>query len=260
MGVWGTSIFSDDTASDVRGGYRDLVGNGLAGHEATDKILREYYSQEESEMGVVWLALAATQWNCGRLEERVKAKALEIIESGSDFKRWTDKALERKPGAALSKFREQLLSPQPAAKRIPKPFRSACDGELGELIAYRLISGKWIVLRVTDFSEDKGGVYPQCEILDWIGDAVPAARQLDGLSIRIGSGHIKHGQVSLGCASNREFPTQRLAKLNAKLEPSETSKIKIRHSGGPIGFKGGGLPFALWRTFDQHLETYYGLR
>jgi hypothetical protein len=259
MGAWGTSIFSDDTASDVRGDYRDLVGNGLAGREATDRILREYYSQEEGEMGVVWLALAATQWKCGRLEDRVKAKALEIIESGSDLMRRTEKALGRKRGAALSKLREQLLSPQPTAKRIPRPFRSTCEWELGELIAYRLVSGKWIVLRITDFSEDKGGVYPQCEILDWIGDSVPAARQLDGLSIRVGSGHIRHGQVSIGCASRREFPAQHLATLNAKSAPSETSKIKIRHPGGPVGFKGGGLPFVLWRTFDQHLETYYGL-
>jgi len=104
MGVWGTSIFSDGTASDVRGDYRDVVGNGLAGHEATDKILREYYSQEESEMRVVWLALAATQWNCGRLEERVKAKALEIMESGADLKRWTDKALERIRGRRARSF------------------------------------------------------------------------------------------------------------------------------------------------------------
>jgi len=125
-------------------------------------------------MGVVWLGLAATRWDCGRLEERVKAKALEIIESGSDLKRWTDKALERKRAAALSKFRQQLLSAKPAAKRISKSFRSTCDRELGELIAHRLIAGKWIVLRVTDFSEGKGGVYPQCEILDWIGDAFPA--------------------------------------------------------------------------------------
>jgi hypothetical protein len=241
----GHEHLSDDTASDVRGDYRDLVGNGLAGHEATDKILREYYSQEEGEMGVVWLALAATQWNCGRLAEREEAKALEIIESGLDLKRWTDEALERKRGAALSKLREQLLSPQPAAKRIPKPFPSTCDWGLGELIAFRLSSGKWSVLRVTDFSEDKGGVYPQWEILEQIGDAVPAEGQLDGLSIRIDSGHIKHGQVSLGCASSREFPAQRPAKLYAKLEPSETSRIKTRHPGGPIGFKGGGLPFAL---------------
>jgi hypothetical protein len=174
MGVWGTSIFSDDTASDVRGDYRDLVGNGLAGLEATDKILREYYCQEESEMGVVWLALAATQWNCGRLEERVKAKALEIIESGSDLKRWTDKALERKRGAALSKFREQLLSPQPAAKRIPKPFRSTCDWELGELIAHRLIYGKWIVLRVTDFSEIKAACTRSVKF--WTGLGMPFRR------------------------------------------------------------------------------------
>jgi hypothetical protein len=148
----------------------------------------------------------------------------------------------------------------PAAKRIPKPFRSTCDWELGELIAYRLIYGKWIVLRVTDFSEDKGGVYPQCEILDRIGDAVPAEGQLDGLSIRIDSGHIKHGQVSLGCASSREFPAQPLAKLNAKLQPSETSRIKTRHPGAPIGFKAEDCRSRCGERFDQHLETYYGLR
>lgn len=79
-------------------------------------------------MGVVWLALAATQWNCGRLEERLKAKALEIIESESDLKRWTDKALERKRGAALSKFREQLLSPQPAANEFRNHFGALAIG------------------------------------------------------------------------------------------------------------------------------------
>ena len=69
----GHEHFSDDTASDVRGDYRDLAGNGLAGHEATDEILRECHRQR-SEMGVVRLALAATQ-GIGRLEERVKASS-----------------------------------------------------------------------------------------------------------------------------------------------------------------------------------------
>jgi hypothetical protein len=169
-------------------------------------------------------------------------------------------ALEGKRGAVLSKLREQLLSPQPAAKQISKPFRSSCDWELGELVGYKLLSGKWIVLRITDFSEDKGGVYPQCEILGWLGDAIPEAGQLDGLSIRTGSGHIKHGQVSIGSASSREFPARRLARLNAKSAPPESSRIRIRHAGAPTGFKGGGLPLVLWRTFDRHLETDYGLK
>ena len=41
MGAWGTGVFSDDTASDVRDNYLDLIGDGLSGVEAT-KLLREW--------------------------------------------------------------------------------------------------------------------------------------------------------------------------------------------------------------------------
>ena len=30
MGTWETAIFSDDTASDVRDGFRDLIGEALS--------------------------------------------------------------------------------------------------------------------------------------------------------------------------------------------------------------------------------------
>lgn len=36
MGVWGAGLFSDDTALDVRGAYRERLANGMAGPEATD--------------------------------------------------------------------------------------------------------------------------------------------------------------------------------------------------------------------------------
>ena len=227
MGVWGTAIFSDDTASDVRQDYREAVGNGMTAPQATDKVLREYFTSDDAEMGVVWLALAATQWKCGRLEERVKEKALQIIDSASDLRRWPEKSMADKRNNVLFKLRDQLLSAQPPAKRIPKPFRSNCEWELGELVAYRLLSGKWIVLRMTDFSKDKGGVYPQCEILDWLGDNAPTPDQVAGLPIRIGSGHTKHGQFSIGCASAREYPAARLSSLHAKSDPSQSSKIRV---------------------------------
>ena len=98
MGAWGTAIFSDDTASDIRGDYRDLLGDGYSPAEATDQILSEWKDSldDPEERSVVWLALAVTQWKLGRLEERVKGKALEIIDSGSDLDRWEGKDKEKK--------------------------------------------------------------------------------------------------------------------------------------------------------------------
>jgi hypothetical protein len=82
MGVWGTAVFSDDTACDIRGEYRDLIGDGHSGSEATDLLLKEWAGEtDKHEWGVFWLALAATQWKCGRLEGRVEEKALQVIEA-----------------------------------------------------------------------------------------------------------------------------------------------------------------------------------
>lgn len=70
MGVWGAAIFSVDSASDVREDYRDAVGHGMTGPQATDKILNEYFTTDEAEMGVVWLSLAATQWGGAKSESK----------------------------------------------------------------------------------------------------------------------------------------------------------------------------------------------
>lgn len=42
MGVWGTGIFSEDIACDIREAYRELVGEGLTGQQATDALLEEW--------------------------------------------------------------------------------------------------------------------------------------------------------------------------------------------------------------------------
>jgi hypothetical protein len=87
MGAWGTALFSDDTACDVRDSCIDLVGDGLTGPEATKALLREWSASlnDPDESPVFWLALAATQWRCGRLEDHVLQQALNVIDSGSDL-------------------------------------------------------------------------------------------------------------------------------------------------------------------------------
>jgi len=73
MGAWKAAVFSDDTACDVRDNYVDLIGDGLSGAEATKKLLREWAGSldDPDEGPVFWLALAATQWKNGRLEDLV---------------------------------------------------------------------------------------------------------------------------------------------------------------------------------------------
>lgn len=167
MGSWGTAIFSDDLASDIREGYRDLIGDGYSSQGATDALLEEFADSlhDDDEAPVFWLSLAATQWKCGRLEERVKDHAIQIIESGTDLRRWEESRKElAKRRMVLEKLREQLLAPQPLLKNISKRFTDSCELEIGELIAYRLLSKQFIIFQVIEYHTDNGGTVPIVKI------------------------------------------------------------------------------------------------
>lgn len=49
MGVWGTSIFSGDDPCDVRDDYRLLVGDGLSGPDATDRLVQKWTPSIEKD-------------------------------------------------------------------------------------------------------------------------------------------------------------------------------------------------------------------
>jgi hypothetical protein len=175
MGAWGTAVFSDDLAADLRSGFRELIGDGLSSTEATERLMEEYASslQDQDEMPVFWIALASVQWTLGRLEERTKTIALKVIDDGTDLARWDDTTSRKKRSAVMTKTRQQLLSPQPPAKRIPRTIREANAWHVGEMIGFQLLSGAWTVFRVIGHHTDKGGRFAVCEILDWSQPHLP---------------------------------------------------------------------------------------
>jgi hypothetical protein len=118
MGAWGPAIFSDDTACDVRDAYKQAVTDGQDGRAATDRLLEQWLRglpDDDEDAVVFWLALAATQSNLGRLADRVRDKALAVIESGADRERWREVGNEAARQKHLNKLKAQLLGPRPAA-------------------------------------------------------------------------------------------------------------------------------------------------
>lgn len=187
MGTWGVAIFSDDIASDLRDEYRERLGNGASGPEATEQTLAGYADLlEDSESGlVVWLALAAAQSRVGRLEDPVRDRALQIIDGGGDLLRWADDPrLSRKRQAALLKLRAELVGPQRAPVRIPRPRYSEWPFEDGMLLAYHRSDDRIVIFRVVGSSGDRGGRYGLIEPLDWSGSKLPPAAGLGRLGSR----------------------------------------------------------------------------
>jgi len=187
MGAWGTGLFSDDTACDIRDSYRDYLGDGLSGAEARARILSEYAISfnDHDEFSVAWLALAAVEWKHGRLDAETLKRAIEILDSGRDLVRWEAGTLEyAKRRIVLEKLRTQITSPQPAEKRVSKRSLCVCDWPDGSLISFCLNSGNFAIFRVIERNTDTGGTYPTCELLDWTGSQIPSEHILRGLLVR----------------------------------------------------------------------------
>jgi hypothetical protein len=87
MGAWSAAIFGNDTSCDVRGAFRFWIGEGLSPEAATEKVLADHREELDfaESSADVWIGLAATQAQCGRLVESVRSKAMEIISSGEDL-------------------------------------------------------------------------------------------------------------------------------------------------------------------------------
>jgi hypothetical protein len=251
MGAWGTAIFSDDTAEDVRGAYRTLLAEGYSGAKATTRLLRDWQEtvSDEDDGPNFWLALAATQWQCGRLEGRVKAKALRIIDRGSSLARWRegDPGSLKRRQAALDRLREQLLSPQPAEKKFRKPTRPAGDWKACDVVAYRLRSGRLVLLHIVNpVRGSLAGNPPIFAVLDWIGDDPPDAAAVRRLALkynpRIKTSRYPYVFMPVG------RPDKKLAARATPLGVNRKPHAKVT----------GGFDAFLWKDLDAYLAEQLG--
>lgn len=194
MGAWGTAIFSDDMASDVREEYRDLLREGYEGSEVVAALIDEYAEiiADPEEAAPFWLALAATQSKLGRLEEDVRQKALQVIDSGEDLKRWeglgASRSDLRKRQGVLATLRTQLEGPHRSPVRVPLRRVERTTFDADDVFSYRLQSGQLVLFRVDELSTTPRRVLPMVTLLSWRGRKVPAREQLGRLAPKLRDG------------------------------------------------------------------------
>lgn len=189
MGAWGTGIFSDDTAADTRDAFVDLIAEGLTPEQATERLIAESDDtlHDDEDANVFWLALAATQWRLGRLMDSVRDRAIEIIDSGADLRRWQDstKAEITQRKKHLAKLRERLLSPQPPPRKL-RPFpKSSTDFKPGDVAVYRLSGRTAVRFCVLEIWGDRGGDYANICLLG-LDDGKPFTKKALKLADTLG--------------------------------------------------------------------------
>ena len=89
MGTWGTQIFDDDIALDVRGAFRELLAKNKDITTIEQAIEKEFIIDGDTDGNdTVLLALCCAELETGTLTETTSSKTLEVIESGRNYEFW----------------------------------------------------------------------------------------------------------------------------------------------------------------------------
>lgn len=120
MGAWGTRVYEDDTALDVRDQFLDAHKAGVPIDEIEAEIYCDYNIGEAENDDVVTLGLCCVELETGTLTDKTKQAALAIIDSGRQYDFWMKEA--GKEDAALRK-REMTLIRKYIEKYEGKPVR-----------------------------------------------------------------------------------------------------------------------------------------
>ena len=186
MGVWGTDLFSDDLACDIRDHYRELLEDGIEDGAATRLTLEKFQACLQESEGIALLAFAVTQSKLGRLDPAIRDRALAILDGGADLEVWKSenpKLLPRRR-AVLERARVQLTGAQPARRRLRPPKRISSGLTAGDVLALTL-PRCLALLRVVRVRSHRLGETPVLEELDCKSIEVPPREVVERLGPRV---------------------------------------------------------------------------
>ncbi len=168
MGAWGTAIFSNDTAADIRGDFRELLEDGVTPDRATQRLIEKGSDSvnDPDDGPSFWTGLAAAQMALGVLQPQVRDRAVLLIESGGDLHLWTDPKLAAKRRAVLDHLRTQLLGPQKSPVKVRRPKRVPSPVNVGDVFLLMLDDGQRARFRVLSMNEHRMGDFPIVELID----------------------------------------------------------------------------------------------
>jgi hypothetical protein len=167
VGYSSTAIFGNDLASDVRATYRELLEDGVSAEEALRRVEKEfsYALNDPDNRAAFWTALAATQMQLGRLDDRVRDQTIAVIDSGGDLHMWESTDAARRQ-AVFAKLRSQLLGSQKRPTRIRAPKRERSPVQAGEAFVLGLQDGREATFRTLAVYDYRVGEAPIVQMVD----------------------------------------------------------------------------------------------
>jgi hypothetical protein len=121
----------------------------------------------------MWLALAVSQSEVGRLQPDVRDRAFEVIDSDLASEVWEfgGENMSERRHELLGRLRQQLSDPQPTRRRLRRPWRYLSDLVAGDLLVFTAEQGREWRFVVTELAEANSGLSALMRRVDEPGSA-----------------------------------------------------------------------------------------
>lgn len=140
MGTWGTGLYSNDTAEDIKEMCKEIFpfvsvdeGNWIIFEEYKDLLEMD---SVDNNYASFWYALSDWQWKHGMLRDDIRDKTIKLLESYAGIEEWEEsgsKSDVKKRKAVMDKLLLKLKSPQPDLKK-PKPDLEKPKHKKGDVV------------------------------------------------------------------------------------------------------------------------------
>jgi hypothetical protein len=161
MGTWNVGITSNDTAQDLLSEYQAAfsyydVDTALL---KIDNYVRMQGINEDDkeEWCDYYYSLALFMWKKGILTDQVRNQAIKMIDENFGLEIWEEsgKNVLGKRTKVLAELKEKLMSPQPDKKKIKINLHLNPIFEVGDIIAFKLITDDKVYLAKDSYFDDQ---------------------------------------------------------------------------------------------------------
>lgn len=141
MGTWGHQILEDDAAADAYGGYIDQYNLGLTTEQIRQRLEDNslFRNRVLEDNTPFWLGLAQAQWECGALDEDVRALVQQTLDDDLEQEIWEENYPARKK--VLTRFLKKISVPNKKPRKPVKPRLYSLPFRTGDCLAFRYADG-----------------------------------------------------------------------------------------------------------------------
>ncbi len=235
MNKHGVEIFSNKLALEIRQEFLKLIRQGISPGDAVRQLLSKFKIDpaRPEVYTTFWLALAAAQWQSGKLTEDVKNAAIMIIEEGYDLRHWDhDFTMMQQRQHVLDELYSQIDPSHHHGLNIISVRRES-PFKPGDAIGYIMPSKAYMIFRVLKIHNDEKASAPICDICDWCGYKFPSneeivslpCAQVPGTAVINGRRIKGHSLICIASHTQKSFPKYRAGIISRGLQFKQHSDI-----------------------------------